>query len=349
LRSPLLYFVPPFPQAQAPHRSSPTLALPTKSRLLVLSVLLFLSIALILAAPRALPRITSIFNQLRFRPAQVPLAPTSTTAYRPLMTSTMVPDKYKKPPQAPPTFTGTGESIVGDAKKLCDNTRALLDKVVASVKPEDATFANVMAPVVADENDAALSARILGFYQYVSGDAALRDASTEADKLMDDFTIECNMREDVFKLVDGAFSRKDSETSLDPESLRLLDKDRKNYIKNGLGLDAGAQRDRFKEIKKRLSQIQIEFQKNLNEENGGIWFTPKELEGVPDDVVSLLEKGEGENEGKVKLSFKYPDLFPTLKFALDPDTRRKVYIDNENKVIASKGFRAYECLAGLQN
>ena len=40
----------------------------------------------------------------------------------------------------------------------------------------------------------------------------------------------------------------------------------------------------------------------------------------------------GENEGKVKLSFKYPDLFPTLKFAKNPETRKKVFIANENKV-----------------
>ncbi|WQF85729.1 Putative peptidase M3A/M3B catalytic domain, neurolysin/Thimet oligopeptidase, domain 2 [Colletotrichum destructivum] len=246
------------------------------------------------------------------------------------MTSTMVPDKYKSPPQAPPVFTGTKESIVGDAKKICDQTRALLDKLVADVPVDKATFENVMRPVAKDENESGLSTRILGFYQYVSSDAALREASTQADTIMDEFSIEVNMREDVYKLVEAIHKKKDSE-GLDPESLRLLEKDYKNYVKMGLGLPAGPQRDRFKEIKKRLSQIQIEFQKNLNEENGGIWFTPEELDGVPEDVIDGLEKGTAENEGKLKLSFKYPDLFPTLKFAKNPETRRKVFIQNENK------------------
>lgn len=241
-----------------------------------------------------------------------------------------IPEKYKSPPQAPPVFTGTKESIVSDAKKICDTTRTLLDKLVADVSADKAKFQSVLAPVTADENEAALEARILGFYQYVAGAAELREASTEADKLMDEFGIECAMREDVFKLVDAVHSRKDSET-LDPESLRLLDKERKGYIKFGLGLPAGPLRDRFKEIKKRLSQIQIEFQRNLNEETGGIWFTKEELDGVPSDVVEGLEKGKDDNEGKVKLTFKYPDLFPALKFAKNADTRRKVFIDNENK------------------
>jgi metallopeptidase MepB len=245
----------------------------------------------------------------------------------------MAPDKYRTPPQAPPTFTGTKESIVSDAKALCDTTRKLLDSIAADVPTDKATFAAVLKPMIDDENHSGLSNRILGFYQSVSADADLRNASTEAEKLMDDFAIECNMREDIFQLVDSVYKRqKEAEPNLDAESLRLLEKDRKSYIKNGLGLPQGPQRDRFKEIKKRLSQLSIEFQKNLNEEDGGLWFTKEELDGVPGDVVDGLEKGTGENEGKVKLSFKYPDLFPTLKFAKNSETRKKLFISNENKL-----------------
>ncbi|KAI1497240.1 peptidase family M3 [Biscogniauxia marginata] len=244
----------------------------------------------------------------------------------------MAPDKYKNPPQAPPTFTGTKDSIVKDATALCDTTRSLLDKIVADVPADKASFASVLVPMIDDENHAQLSTRILGFYQYVSSDADLRNSSTEAEKLMDEFSIECNMREDVYNLVEAAFqAQKSKEPGLDPESLRLLEKERKGYVRNGLGLPKGPQRDRFKEIKKRLSQVAIQFQKHLNEENGGLWFTKEELDGVPEDVVEGLEKGTGENEGKVKLSFKYPDLFPTLKFAKNPETRKKLFIANENK------------------
>ncbi|KAJ9150717.1 Metallopeptidase [Pleurostoma richardsiae] len=244
-------------------------------------------------------------------------------------------DTYKNPPQAPPVFTGTKDSIVADAKAMCDKTRSLLDGIVAQIPASDAsktTFDAVVLPQAEDENESALSARILGFYQYVSADSALRDASTEADKIMDEFAIECNMREDVFHVVDAVYqSRETASAGIDAESLRLLEKERKSYIRNGLGIPAGPKRDRFKEIKKRLSQIQIDFNKNLNEENGGLWFTPEELDGVPADLVEGWEKGTGENEGKIRLTFKYPDLFPTLKFAKNPETRRKVFVANENK------------------
>ena len=240
----------------------------------------------------------------------------------------MAPEHLRRPPQAPPLFTATTESILNDAKRLIETSRKVQDGIVANTSPDNASFASVLKLLAHDENVMALESSILGFYQAVSTEQKLRDTSSKAEELMDDFFIESSMREDIFKLVDAVLKKNES---LDPESRRLLEKEHQSFIRNGLGLPAGPKRDRFKEIKKRLSLISIEFGKNLNEENGGIWFTPEELDGVPEDVLSGLKKGEGENEGKLWLTFKYPDLFPTMKYAKNPETRKKVMVQNENK------------------
>lgn len=241
----------------------------------------------------------------------------------------MAPERYSKPPQAPPLFTHTAKTVIDDARKLNDRYKSLLDKISAQIKPKDATFKNVMLPMVQEEDQQGLENRILGFYNAVSTDKDLRDASASAETMLDEANIEASMREDIYALVEAVYQRKES---LDPESQRLLEKDRKNFIKMGLGIEAGPKRDRFKEIKLRLTNLSTEFGKNLNEENGGLWFTKEELAGVPDDVVDGLEKGTGDNEGKVKLTFKYPDVIPAGKFALSAETRKKVFIATENKV-----------------
>ena len=231
---------------------------------------------------------------------------------------------FKKPPQAPPVFTGTPESVVADTKSLLSESKKITDDIVASISEKDADFKNILLPMARDEDQQSLRTHILGFYQSVSTDQALRDASTEAEKLLDDAYIEASMREDVFKLVDAVLEKKEK---LDPESERLLEKEYKGYVRNGLNIPAGPKRDRFKEIKKSLSQLGIAFSKNLNEESGGIWFTAEELHGVPADVLSLLKK-EGDN---YFLTYKYPDLFPTLKYGTNVATRKQVFIGNENK------------------
>ncbi|RAL61275.1 hypothetical protein DID88_010354 [Monilinia fructigena] len=206
----------------------------------------------------------------------------------------MAPSQYQKPPQSPPLFTHTESQIIDEAKGLMDKYRSLLDNLVATVKPEDATFENVLLPTANQDDLDSLQTSILTFYQAVSADSKLRDASSKAEEIMDEAQIEMAMREDVFQLVDAVYKKGEN---LDPESKRLLEKEYKGYIKNGLGIEKGPKRDRFKEISKRLATIGTKFQKNLNEEDGGIWFTLKGLDG----------------------------------FAKDAETRKQVFVQNENK------------------
>ncbi|KLU84773.1 metallopeptidase MepB [Magnaporthiopsis poae ATCC 64411] len=358
---PPLTFLLPCSLAQQPSFNLASISRKRLSFLILpLSLSFFALAVLILATPRFYPRFSVLLANFRsnspFAPQRPLSAGFSTTTkltvtsaltspsktYRPILShpTSMPLDKYKTPPQAPPTFTGTNASIVADSKALCDTTRAMLDKLVAEIPADDkskTTWESVMEPQAEDENLSALSSRILGFYQYVSGDSALRDASTEAEKIMNQFGIECSMREDVFRLVSAtyeAYGGKDglaAAAGISGEQKRLLDKDQKGYIKNGLGLPAGPKRDRFKAIKERLSELGIKFQKNLNEESGGVWFSSEQLDGVPKDTMDTLEKGTGENDGKFKVSFKYPELFPTLKYATNGETRRVLLVASENK------------------
>jgi metallopeptidase MepB len=245
------------------------------------------------------------------------------------ITSTMAPKKYRQPPQAPPSFTATPASLLECARSLCGTTRTLLDKIAAEITPETATFENVILPIVENEDKSALQDKIITFYQVVSGDSYLRIASSQAEQIMDEFKIEVSARQDIFKLVDTVHKK---GAKLDPESQRLLEKTWKTYIANGLGIPAGPQRDRFEKIKMRLSEIKIAFQRNLNEEHGGMLFTEKELEGVPSNVLSGLDICHQAKEAKKRLTFKYADLHPMLQFALNADVRRRVFIENENKV-----------------
>jgi metallopeptidase MepB len=240
---------------------------------------------------------------------------------------------FKKPPQAPPLFTHTPESLIDDTTRFLASSKALQDRIAKDITTDTATFHNAILPFAQDDNEVALQSHLIGFYQSVSTDAKLRDASTEAEKQMDKFGIETSMREDLFQLCSAAYNKQQNDSALDPESQKLLQKDYKDYIKMGLGIPAGPKRDRFKAIKERLSELGITFQKTLNEDDGGLWLTPEELKGVPADVVDGLKKGEegSENAGKLWLTFKYPDLFPTLKYCKNEDVRRRLFVANENK------------------
>jgi metallopeptidase MepB len=117
----------------------------------------------------------------------------------------MTQENHRRPPQAPPSFTATPESLMVDVKKLIEKTRGIMDKVVEEVRPEAATFDNVVLPIALDKNDSSLSENIISFYRHVSTDKNLRDGSAEAEKIMDEFNIEMSMQDDIYKLVESVF------------------------------------------------------------------------------------------------------------------------------------------------
>jgi len=240
---------------------------------------------------------------------------------------------FRKPPQDPPLFTGTPEFVLQDTKRLIEGSKHLTDKIVEEIKPQDASFQNVLLPMAHNDNQDGLEANILTFYQSVATSKALRDASSDAQDLFKDAAVESSMREDIFKLVEAVSQRKEE---LDAESAKLLEESYKDYIRSGMAIPAGPKRERFKEIQKKLGLLTTQFDKNLSEEVGGIWWAPEELEGVPSDVIKGWDEGEGENLGKRRMTFKYPELFPLMKNAVKPETRKTAFLANENKMPQNK-------------
>jgi metallopeptidase MepB len=78
------------------------------------------------------------------------------THFRPLTNSTMAPKQYMSPPQLPPKFTATKESILADTKRLIERSRGVQDSIVRDVKPENAAFASVLQPIALDDNKFAI-------------------------------------------------------------------------------------------------------------------------------------------------------------------------------------------------
>lgn len=236
-------------------------------------------------------------------------------------------------PQNPPTFSHTPESLLADATRLIESYKALQDQIVRDVTVESATFGNVVLPLARETCRYSAQANILSFYREVSGDAKLREASLKARRMGDDFIIEAYTREDLFRLVNAALEKHKNDESLDVESRRLLEKEHQDFVRMGLGLPQGPQRDRFKEIQKRLAELATTFAQNMNEDMSGLWLTREDLIGVSADLLDHLKQGEQgtPEEGKLWVTFKYTDYFPVMRECKNEDIRKKVLIARENK------------------
>lgn len=240
------------------------------------------------------------------------------------------------PPQLLQLFNGTPESIEASDKQLHAAHKALLDKIVAEQTPETATFDSVLRPILQFED--ACGQEQWGNFMYfrVSADKPTREASRQANARSQAYDVDCGMREDVFRLIDAAYATRESQ-GLDEEAMRLLERERRKYVQNGLLLPPGPERRRFEDVRKRISQLCNEAMEHLDESTAGFWTTPEALEGLLEKEIDVadLEKGTGDNDGKVKVTFGEDHYISMMRFAVKEDTRRDYFIAQSNFVGSS--------------
>ncbi|KAJ2801281.1 metalloendopeptidase, partial [Coemansia furcata] len=139
------------------------------------------------------------------------------------------------------------------------------------------------------------------------------------------FEIESMMREDVYKAVRAVFDNAGEMASLGSEDRRLVERMELVFRRNGLALDK-EKREQLGKVRMRISELEIKFNRNINEGNGQTVFTRNELEGLPSDFFDgrATEIVDGQ-EGFV-VTTKYPDILSVMRLAKHEETRERMFV-----------------------
>jgi Zn-dependent oligopeptidase len=84
-------------------------------------------------------------------------------------------------------------------------------------------------------------------------------------------------------------------------------------------------RERLVDLRTRIADLCIEYQRNLNEENTRLWFTAEELAGMSPSFLESLKNRPNPNkpeELEYEVTLKYPYYFPIMKHCSVEETRR---------------------------
>ncbi|ELU36497.1 metallopeptidase MepB [Rhizoctonia solani AG-1 IA] len=225
---------------------------------------------------------------------------------------------FRQRQMAPLRWDHSPEDVMSFTKEAIENSRNMQD-TVASLSESECSFGSVFLPLALAEAHLDATTEPLSFYQNVSPNEKLRDAATEAEKLVREFGIESSMRVDVYTALLNA--RKKGE-KLTKEEQRLVDKMILDGKRAGLALPEDKRAELMK-LKKELSVVCTDFGRNFNEEKA-------KLNGVPEDVINGYTPVEGTD--KLAVTFKTPDIFPLFKYAQNPTTRERAHVAYENRL-----------------
>ncbi|OMJ24533.1 Thimet oligopeptidase [Smittium culicis] len=236
---------------------------------------------------------------------------------------------HQEPASNLPNFNISIEDINTKADELIAKGKAVHDQV-ASVPLDEISFDNVIVPLATYENESMVDYSAVTFLQHVSTDKNIRDASMEAEKKLEDFHIESQMRRDVYKVIKALFQSKEKWQDRCSEDKRLLEKTERSYRRNGLDLpDEGLKK--LMEIKKKMSELTIKFGRNISEGDAEVLFTLEELDGLPEDFINSKKKVTVDGVEKYTVTTKYPDLFAVLGMANRELTRKTLLMAEERR------------------
>ncbi|KDQ62379.1 hypothetical protein JAAARDRAFT_30283 [Jaapia argillacea MUCL 33604] len=232
----------------------------------------------------------------------------------------------KTPPQSPPTWSDTVDSIKKSTAKALTNHQDLLDRIAAlSASAQDFSSVSYFAALALGEAELDTATGPLTFYQRVSADENVRNASRQAEKDIKKHREESSRRQDIFQ-IQQTVQKNISPQELSEEQWRLMKRMLLDGARAGAGLKS---QDELIKLEKSLSEVCSEINGNFDNESGEIIFTAKELDGVPDAFKQNWEKI---SDGIYKIKHKPLEIFPIFEYANIPVTRRRAFESYESRL-----------------
>lgn len=165
----------------------------------------------------------------------------------------------------------------------------------------------------------------LNFLKETSPNAALREAATEAIKMLQEWGVGTEYREDVYLTV-KAYA--DTRPQLFGENAKLLDEIMRDYRRAGLTLPK-AERDEIEKLRKQLAALTTDFDSNVTKAQKPLKFTKAELAGVPDEFLAQKGIKTGADEFTIMANVTWQYMM-VMENARREDVRKRLEIERNN-------------------
>ena len=232
-------------------------------------------------------------------------------------------------------FKTTNGAIPFDRITTADYEPAIIEAMkrhsaeIDSIANQEATptFENT---IVALERSGEMLNRVLGvFYPMLSANAddSLMAVSERMTPLITEHGNSVTLNEKLWQRIDYVYNNFD-KSQYDNEDWMLLQKTHESFVRSGAALQ-GADREKYRELTTRLSQLTLKFDQNALKETAKyeMWLKESDLEGLPESAVEAAAAAAKakDREGEYLITLNAPSYMAFMKYSSRRDLREKLY------------------------
>ncbi len=220
---------------------------------------------------------------------------------------------------SPAPIRDVGSPVFENIPAIIDGAIAEADRTIQAIiaiPSRDRTFENTLGALDDMHQRLDTTTNMAQFMAFVSTDADERAAADAAQSRMSAWYIDLGKNEPLYRAI-RAYA--DSLANLSGERRRLLEHTLRDYRRAGMELSA-ERRDQLKEIEKELSDLSIDFSRNIREDETVVTATRDELFGVDSEFLDSLDRS-----GELYLiKMDSPTVTEIWRTCEDEDTRKKI-------------------------
>ncbi|MBI9035508.1 MAG: M3 family metallopeptidase [Bacteroidales bacterium] len=192
---------------------------------------------------------------------------------------------------------------------------------------EQATFSNTIEAL--DQSGSTLGRISSIFFNLNSCETndSMQAIAREVSPLLSDYSNDIMLNEKLFERVKTVFDNKE-DLKLNQEQSTLLEDTYRGFIRSGANLK-GQDREQYREISKKLSQLSLEFDENTLKETNDftLHITDKsDLIGLPESTIeAAAATAKSKNLEGWAITLNYPSFGPFMKYSENRALREQLY------------------------
>jgi thimet oligopeptidase len=214
----------------------------------------------------------------------------------------------------------TPEQLAAGVDRRLARARQTRDRLLAATGRR--TVANTLVPYDDLQRDMDGAANEAHLIAAVHPDSVMRTTAEAAEGRASELSTEVSLDRGVYEALEAM-----DLAGADPVTRHYVERTLLSFRLAGVDKDDAARR-KIRALREELVQLGQAFSRNIRDDVRKVEANPADLDGLPADFIASHPAGP---EGRVTVTTAYPDALPVFTYARNPDFRKRLRIEFDNR------------------